>query len=160
MNLLDSVRLMARHYPGGTDALAVRLAKSPEVLRKELAGAKGFKLGADDAAEISAMCAEARTEHALGFITAWAQRSGCFVIPIPPMDGSPVNSEAVHKMADMARESAELLAETSRSLADGRVSDNELERVKREAMHLVASVQGLLSAMAGLNELCKPRGEA
>ena len=53
MDLLDSLRRAVRHYPGGTDAVAARLGKSPSTLEKELRGAPQYKMGAVDAAEIA-----------------------------------------------------------------------------------------------------------
>jgi hypothetical protein len=40
MNSLDALRKMVDHYPGGRAAVALRLGKTDEVLRKELSGAQ------------------------------------------------------------------------------------------------------------------------
>ncbi len=155
MDLRDSVRLQVRAYPGGVDAIAARLQKSPETLRKELAGAAGFKLGADDAAEISAMCMEVGLPDAHAFITAWAARMGLFVIPLP--DGTLMNGdECMQALADASREMHELMAEVMASLADGSVSDNELQRTDRAAGELVAKVQTLRKVLAARNAAGKP----
>ena len=159
MNILDSVRRMCRTYPGGVDAVAPRLDKSPSTLEKELRGAPGFKLGAVDAAEISAMCMELGTEDARAYATALAAQMGCLLVPLPPML-TVQGVECMKALAETSRESAELIAETCASLSDGVVSDNELQRIDRAIAELVGAAQALRGGMAALNESGKPKGAA
>ena len=155
MNILDSVRRMTRSYPGGTDAVALRLDKSPSTLEKELRGAPGFKLGADDAAEISAMCIELGTEHAMAYATAIAAHSGCMLVPLPA--GLELDAdECMRAIAETSRESAELIAEALAAAADGKISDNELAKVDRSCGELVAALQSLRRVMAERNQAAKP----
>lgn len=156
MNILDTVRRMARSYPGGVDAVALRLDKSPSTLEKELRGAPGFKLGADDAAEVSAMCIELRTEHAMAYATAIAAHSGCMLVPMP-IGVDLAADECMRAVAETSRESAELIAEVVTALADGNVSDNELAKVDRACGELMAALQGMRRVMAERNQAGKPR---
>lgn len=157
MNLLDSVRRMVRAYPGGLEAVAPRLDKSPSTLEKELRGAPGFKLGAEDAAEISAMCFDLGTEHARAYANAFAARVNCLLVPLPPSIDTkcPI---AMQALAEASRESAELISEACNSLSDGKVSDNELRRFDGALGELLASAQALRSAMATINSEGKPKG--
>lgn len=155
MNILDSIRRMVRNYPGGVDAVAPRLDKSPSTLEKELRGAHGFKLGAVDAAEISAMCFDLRTPDALAYATALGAQMGCLLVPLPPaLDVA--SSECMKALAETSRESAELIAEVCGSLSDGKVSDNEMLCIDRAIGELVAAAQGLRAGMAALNQAGKP----
>ena len=83
MDVLDSVRRAVRHYPGGLDAVALRLGKSPSTLEKELRAAPQYKLGAMDAAEIAAMCTQLGTPHALDYPTRLAEHCGATLLPLP-----------------------------------------------------------------------------
>lgn len=57
---LDALRTAVNQYPGGRTAIAARLNKSDEVLRKELAGTSvQHKLGLADTQHIVEMLAEA-----------------------------------------------------------------------------------------------------
>ncbi len=155
MNLIDAARRMVREYPGGEDALAPRLGKSASTLDKELRRAPGFKLGAEDACEISAMCMDLQLPQARAFITAWAARMGCFVIPLDAPEGD--QDECLLALADASRVMHELMTEVMTALADGQVSDNELARIDREAGQLVSAVQGLRRAAAARNARGKPQ---
>jgi len=155
MNILDTVHRMARSYPGGIEAVALRLAKSPSTLEKELRGASGFKLGADDAAEISAMCMELGTEHASAYANAVAGHMGCMLVPLP-VGLELSEDECLRAVAQTSQESAELIAAAISSLADGKVSDNELRTVDRASSDLVAALQGMRRVMAERNLAGKP----
>lgn len=154
MNLIDAVRRMVRDYPGDVEAMALRLGKSPTTLDKELRRAPGFKLGADDACEISSMCMDLKLPAARAFLTAWALRMGCFVIPLEPLDGG--EDECLRTLSRASSEMHDLMREVLDALADGQVSDNELARIDKEASHLVAAVQALRSAAMARNQQGKP----
>lgn len=156
MNILDTVRRMSRSYPGGTDAVAQRLGKSPSTFEKELRGAPGFKLGAEDAADVSAICVELGTEHAIAYATAIAAHCGCMLVPLPV--GVDLDADAlVRVIAEASKESAELIADSLAAAADGKVSDNELARIDRAAGEMVAAVQSLRRVMAERNQAGKPQ---
>ena len=158
MNIRDAVRAMVHGYPGGIGSLAPRLPrKTASTLDKELRGAHGFKLGVDDAAEIAGMCFDLGTPEALDFATAFAERMGCLLIPLP-RGVSPSNVQAVRALAEHSRENAELLASVCETLADNKVTDNELRDAARNGAEVVKSVQQLLAALAELNLAGKPLG--
>lgn len=150
---------MVRQYPGGVDSIAPRLGKAVETLDKELRSCKGFKLGLEDAVEIGAMCHEADVPEAIALLTAWAGRLDCFVLPFEPR-GELGADECLRALADASREMHELMTEVMSALADGRVSDNELGRIDREAGHLINAVQQLRQVVVARNKAGKPEGEA
>jgi len=145
MNSLDALRRMVAGYPGGRPALAVRLNKSDEVLRKELSGSVHHKMGLADAEEIATMCREAGSPdaHALG--TIFSFRAGMLALPAAPAGAGPrcltrATATAVHEVADV------LLAVT-KSKADGNVSDNDRAEVMREIGHTVTALQEVYAAL-------------
>jgi hypothetical protein len=159
MNIRDSTRHMVRAYPGGVDSIAPRIGKSPKTLEKELLGSPGFKLGAEDAHELQLLCHAAGMPQALVALTNQAAQLDCLLVPMPPsMDVN--TSQSMEALAKTSREAAELIAEGCTSLADGKVSDNELKRYDRALAELVVAGQALRSAMAAINEAGKPRGES
>lgn len=158
MNILDTVRRQARSYPGGIEAVALRLCKSASTLEKELRGAPGFKLGAEDAAEISAMCVDVGSEHALAYATAVAACMNCMLVPMPA-DVDTNGSECLRAAAETARQAAQHMSEVFAALADGRVTDNELVTVDRASGRFFAAQQTLRRLLGDLNKAGKPAGE-
>lgn len=145
MNSLDALRRMVAGYPGGRPAMAVRLNKSDEVLRKELSGSVHHKMGLADAEEIATMCREAGCPdaHALGAIFSF--HAGMLALPASPAAGAVrcltrATATAVHEVADV------LLAVT-KSKADGNVSDNDRAEVMREIGHTVTALQEVYAAL-------------
>lgn len=159
MNILDTVRRQVRNYPGGIDVVALRLGKSVSTLEKELRGAPGFKLGAEDAAEISAMCMEVRSEHAAAYVTALAGRMHCMLVPMP-LDAEIGDSECYRAACEVSRQAASHLSEVLSALADGRITDNELLVVDRARGQYFAADQACRRMLGELNRAGKPSSEA
>lgn len=151
MDILDSVRRSARRYPGGVPAVAGRLGKSTRTFEKELCGAFGFKLGAVDAAEVAAMCAEVGSEGALDYPTRLAEAVGGTLLMLPAGQG---NCEAVtaQSLARMMREFSDVLTAVTEAEADGQVSRNELQAVERLWATLVADGQRLMRHLGERHE--------
>ncbi|KQM79834.1 hypothetical protein ASE76_01110 [Xylophilus sp. Leaf220] len=63
---------MVRDYPGGVEAVALRLGKPWQTLDKELRAAPGYKLGIREACAIGQLCAEAGTPSAAAYATSVA----------------------------------------------------------------------------------------
>lgn len=140
MNVLDSIRRAVRHYPGGVDAVAARLGKSPSTLEKELRAAPQYKLGAVDAAEIAAMCVEVHSANALDYPTRLAEAVGGTLLLLPhgAQDSGQITAEA---LANLVREFADVVTAAARADADGEVSPNEMREVRQQWAELVASGQ-------------------
>lgn len=130
MSSADALRRMVKHYPGGLDVVATRIGKPAETLRKELAGAPGFKLGQACAELISDMCIEARSEHCMAFVNAVANRAGGFIeLPVLEM---PEAACVQKSMSMVIREMSHVSMATIEGDADGVISDNDLQRNLRE----------------------------
>ncbi|MDM0086765.1 MULTISPECIES: phage regulatory CII family protein [unclassified Variovorax] len=150
MNILDTVRRMARSYPGGVDAVALRLGKSPSTLEKELRGAPGYKLGAEDALEISRFCVELKTDDCLSYAQLVAMGTEATLVPLPT--GAPGSVKVCMRAVSQAsKEACDMLGEASASLDDDYVNDNELRRIDGACMELVTSVLTMRRVMAENN---------
>lgn len=143
MDYLDSVRRAARHYPGGPEALAVRLRKSFSTLEKELRGATGYKLGAVDAAEIAAMCVEQGSDYGLEYPTRLAEAVGATLLVLPRGTDVP-DGVTAQTLAGLVREFADVVSSATLADADGEISRNELLAVERQWAELVAAGQALM----------------
>lgn len=145
MNSLDALRRMVANYPGGRPALAARLNKSDEVLRKELSGSSAHhKIGLLDAELIADMCREANCSEALALGTVFSFKAGMLAFPAAPAGGGlclqGATAHAVHEMADV------LLAVT-KSKSDGNVSDNDRAYVRTELGQALAALQAVAIAL-------------
>jgi hypothetical protein len=156
MNRRDACLHLALAYPGGIEALAQRMGKRPDTLRKELTGAAGYKFGIDEEEVLVALCLAANVprDQVLAPITAAAVNAGAMVIPLPLSAGGDENT--MRCIANTAREFAEFTASIADAAADGRVTANELKRVDLEAIELVARVQACVVTMRAMHESAKP----
>lgn len=146
MNSVDALRRMVANYPGGRAALAARLGKSDEVLRKELSGSSaGHKIGLADAEEIAAMCHEAGSAEAHALGTVFSFGAGMLALPVIDMgDAKHCLSTAT---AAAVRESADVLVAVTKSKIDGSISDNDKREVLREIGQTVAALQAVAVAL-------------
>ena len=144
--LRDQALNLARAYPGGAAALALRMRKNPTTLNHELVGQGSAKLGLEDAATITALTGDLRV------LEAWNAEHGLVVIRMPQLPTGPVGS-CLDKLSSTAREFSELVTEVAADMGDNRLSDNELQRIEREAAELLAAVHQLLGAARELNAL-------
>jgi hypothetical protein len=154
MNPIDAVRLMAKHYPGGVDALAVLVGKSGETLRKELASAHGYKLGVNDACTISEACIAAKSDHCHAYANAVAVNCGGFVrLEVREQaPGKTLMSATVGSVSS----STDLLELVTTARADGLVSDNERKDIERAVTLSIEKLQHVLAEVQRENETGKP----
>ena len=69
------------------------------------------------------------------------------------------SDECLAMVSSTAKEFSDLLAAAAEGLADGVVSDNEVDRIEREAAELFSAVHALLKAMRDRNQAGKPLHE-
>lgn len=154
MNSLDALRKMVDHYPGGRAAVAARLGKTDEVLRKELSGATSHKLGVVDATMIAEMCADAQSQHASAFANGLAALTGAFVaLPVREMVAK---QDLRDEAAGVVKEGTDVLIELNAALADDQISDNELRRIDKEIDEAQAKLQELRRDAHARNKAGKP----
>lgn len=147
MNVMTAAYNVVADYPGGAVALAPQLGKNPATLNHEVsARSTHAKFGLADAVKVTHFTGDWR------ILEAFASEVGALVIPIAGHAGGEV--EALGKMA---REFAELVGVTGETMADGRVSDNELARLEGEAGDLVAALNRVLALARANNAASKPK---
>lgn len=149
MNPVDAIRLMARNYPGGVEALAVLCGKAPETLRHEIGGKDArYKLGVLDACTISEACISAGSQHCLAYANAVASNCGGFVkLPVvePPKGAADVHGSA----AGLVKSCAEVSVSVAAAMRDGVISSNDrrdIERHLREVLEQIQQVEGAVEA--------------
>lgn len=145
-SMIDGVRRAARCYPGGIEAVALRLGKSPSTLEKELRSAPGYKLGFEDAHEIMVICRDVGSDHALDGFNAQADGLGAVVTMLP--EGVCPNSCTGGMVAKLMREFSEVIGSVGESMADGVVTPNELRKIETQWGEMVAAGQSLLRGLA------------
>lgn len=142
MSELDSIKRMADHYPGGYKAVALRLLKPHETLRKELAGAHGFKLGLIDAMAIVRMCHEVHSEHSLLFAVEVAATHDMCLSPIDMTDVCSGN--VLQNATSSMRASTDLASEILERIADGELCDNDMRVIEKAYADAVKSKQAVM----------------
>lgn len=140
----DHAYNIARSYPGGAAALALRMGKNATSLQHELLGTGTAKLGLDDAVALSALAGDLR------ILQAWAGDAGQMLVPLPGLPDGPV-SDCLLLLGNTAKEFSELVAESAKDLADGKINDNELAGIEREASEMFAAVHAFLRAAREAN---------
>ena len=149
--ILDAAYHVVHDYPGGSVSLAPRLNKSPTTLSHEVTATGTAKLGLLDAVKITAFSGDLR------ILQAWAVEAGQMLVALPVMADQ--SDECLAMVSSTAKEFSDLLAAAAEGLADGVVSDNEVDRIEREAAELFSAVHALLKAMRDRNQAGKPPHE-
>lgn len=146
MNLRDAARLLAKGYPGGIEALAPRLGKSASTLRHELAGAPGYKLGAQDLEDMTLCAMEVRQHESLVALEAFAGNCRQMLVPLPEsLQGS--GDDALVQLGQAAKDFGELCHEVSDDLAKDRISDNAMKRIDADCARLIADLHAMRTAL-------------
>lgn len=149
--ILDAAYHVVHDYPGGSVSLAPRLNKSPTTLSHEVTATGTAKLGLLDAVKITTFSGDLR------ILQAWAVEAGQMLVALPVMADQ--SDECLAMVSSTAKEFSDLLAAAAEGLADGAVSDNEVDRIEREAAELFSAVHALLKAMRDRNQAGKPLHE-
>ena len=154
MELNDAVRRMARNYPGGLNALAVRMGKSPSTLDKEIRGAAGFKLGLADAQEIAVLCHDANADNSMELLSLMVHAVDHTLIPLPAPDATPMTLE---RLGRVMHECGDLVAVVTKAKADGQVCDNEMKACMAQWCRMVSEGQSLMEGLKAKNAMTKAR---
>lgn len=135
--VLDAAYQLVRAYPGGALSLAPRMGKNATSLSHEVKCTGTAKFGLDDAVNASVLTGDLR------ILNAFASECDCIVLKLPKSLES--DSNAMMRVADLAREFGELVVSVTKATADGSITANELTHAQREWSELVAAGQSLLS---------------
>jgi hypothetical protein len=153
MNVLDAAYLTVHDYPGGAEALAVRLGKRGTSLSHEVSPNRpDAKLGLQDAQAIMTMTGDLRILH------AQAAELDCLLLPMPRLEGG--GEGLAGQTAQLAREFAELMAELVADAADGHITDNELGRIQQAWGELVAAGHSMVGHVQAMNARTRLRKAA
>ncbi len=149
--ILDAAYHVVHDYPGGSLSLAPRLRKAATTLSHEVAATGTAKFGLLDAVKVTAFAGDLR------ILQAWALEAGQMLLPLPDLAAQ--SDESLAHVAAAAKEFSDLVATAAETLTDGRVSDNEMDRLEREASELFAAVHGLLKSLRDRYHAGKPLHE-
>lgn len=142
MDVLQAAFNVAEDYrPGGASALAVAIGKNSTTFMHECNGTGGAKLGLLTAVKMTKASRDMRV------LLAFAAECGQMCLPLPEaMRGG--SDECMQAMSSLSKEFGELCQEVFTSLGDdGEISDNELNRIKREGGELIAQLQAFMVAI-------------
>ena len=157
MNSLDALRKMVDNYPGGRAALAVRLGKTEEVLRKELSGATSHKLGVNDADSIIGFCREVNSPYRSAYANAVTSLTGgVFRLPVIDMAAPSAAVSLQGLSAAVMRETADVAVTVAEGDVDNHTSDNDLRRDLLEIEEAREALQRLEDAVRAKHAAGKP----
>lgn len=146
MNTRDAFHATVHDCPGGAEALAVRLGMSAQILRnKANVNHDTNKPMLDDVDRVMAITGDHRVLHAL------AKNHGFVCVKI---DESATASDmaVLELVTQMMTTHGEVGAEIYRTLADGRVDQRELERVRAAVYGAHKSLEEVLARLDGMAE--------
>lgn len=148
MSVLDAAYHLVNSYPGGACSLAPRLypAKSASTLSNEVRPPEGStaKLGIETAAQITELSGNTIIAQ------AFCQRAGGFFLPLP-QSSLVARGEVFKALSALAKEFGDVVAKVTEVSGDGRISDNDLRAVKKEAFELMGALQHALQVITDLN---------
>jgi hypothetical protein len=140
--VLDAAYNVLHDYPGGSLSLGPRIGKNGHTLSHEVVQRGTAKLGLVDAVKMSVVSNDRR------ILNAFAAEMGCMVLMLPKIDRS-VNTFT--ELGALAREFGEYVEKLSEALSDGKVTDNELARVREELAELIVAAQSLEASASRMN---------
>jgi hypothetical protein len=146
---------LARRFEGGVETAAREVGKPYETFRRELAGAAGYKLGADELDVLTQAAVARGIDDPLAIVNRMAQNVGALVLQLPQQvdDGG----DTFKCLAEAAQEFGVFMREVAETMADGSVSDNELREVEVECSKLMGKVRACLGNLRAINEAAKPQ---
>lgn len=145
MDVEEQFRRTVSDYKGGAPALAPRVDKSVTSLQHEANGTGAAKQGLKDSLKIMKVADDYR------ILFAMAAECGFRCERLPSVADAGGNT-AEHG-ANVAAEFADVLRAYSRTIADGRVSLNELREVRHEIGGLVAALQHMEAHLAARHQV-------
>ncbi len=148
---LDALSASCREYPGGMIALAARMGKTENTLRKELAqGVQTHRIGYDE--ELSTILfylADAKVSSWADTLHAFAYRHNHLMVPIPEADGQ--DSERLVEMVCLL---VKEIGDVGGCLTSAKSASSESGKYisTREFDNFNLQVEEAMSALAALRE--------
>jgi hypothetical protein len=144
MNVLDAFHQTVHGAIGGCEALAVRLGMSAGVLRnKANPNSATNRATLEDADRVMGVTGDHRLLHAL------AANHGYVCVKIDP-DASVPDMAVLEMVTWVWTTNGDVGAELNRALADGKITPQELERIRAAVKVAEAALEGVVSRLAGM----------
>lgn len=147
MDVLDAAYHTGRKYKGGIEALALRLGH-PNLSDELNVNRPNAKLGLATAVDMMVMADD------YGVLNAICAATGHFPPLRMPAEVQPAGA-CMETLARMAQEFADVVATVSATLADNKITDNELAASLKEWRELLAQGQLLMQQLSAMNALLK-----
>ena len=150
MNVLDAAYMLARDYPGGAQALGLRLSK-PNLSDELNPHRPAAKLGLQTAVDMEVLAGDYRI--------LYAHALACQHFPPLPMpDAMPAEAPCLRTLSDLSGHFVAVVQEVTGDLADNRVSDNELKRARAAWDKLLMTGQAMMHQLAAMNAALQAGG--
>jgi len=147
MSIMDAAYHAVHSYPGGAEALATRLTprKSGTVLSHEVRPPIGAtaKLGVETAMQIVDFTGDRGIVHAV------CARAGGMFVALPSVQLH--QDQVFPALSRLAKEFGDVVAKITEVAADGRISNNDLKAVNKEALELVGALHQALQILVDMN---------
>jgi hypothetical protein len=139
--VLDAAHATAHDYPGGTRALAVRMALNPAVLSNQLnPNNNDHPLQVRNLMLMMSLTGDMRALHAA------CLDMGYMALPIPTVADETTTEALVHT----CKEFADFIQVVSASLSDGKITKLELRKIRKELGELMGQAGKLEAILAGM----------
>lgn len=152
MDPLDALYLTTHEHPGGAEALARRMGRSPAALRQALlrrSASTTHKVQFEDFIRILDLTGDLRALHAL-----CGRYGGIFL----PVDTSGDTGDLVALLLEKDQRSGDLAAQVHAAIEDRRVTFNELRRVQSAVARLQAVLDRIVRFVHTMHEAGTPDG--
>lgn len=149
MNVLDAAYHVVHDYPGGSESLGPRIGKSPTTLSHEVARVGTAKFGLETAVKATLMSGDMR------ILDAFAMHCGRMTLPLPELAASDDDC-CMLELGNMLHKVGELVKDTTESLRDGVITDNEMGCIDQECGVLVARISNFLKVVRQKHASSKP----
>lgn len=140
MNVIDAAYNVVHDYAGGAESLAPRIGKNATTLSHEVARVGTAKLGLETAVKVTRMSGDMR------ILAAFATECGHMLLPLP-QSLLVADNDCMKRLAEVLRDSGEVVRETVAGLEDDVVTDNERLRIQLDCAALISSVSALMAAV-------------
>lgn len=142
----DAFYQTCKKYPGGFESLAPRMGMSGQVLRnKANHNATANHVHLCDIENIMTLTGDLSVLHAL------AQEQGCAVVKLDS-EGSPCDQAVLELITIIWSRNGDVGAEVSKTLEDGRVDAQEVQRVAEAVYRTTEALMTMLGRLRGMAE--------
>lgn len=147
MDITRALYKAVHDFPAGTDALAAALKMNRSSLWHKV---NPHYLTAHCSPEEMALICEVTGDS--GALFAIADRLGFICVPMRQLE-----DQATHdRLVSTVHEFSEFLTASSAGFADGQISDNELDKIEREALDAIQAINDLAAKARAINQAGKP----